>query len=320
MKGLSKRLWASALSLLVAGSFMVSASAVGGKYGDINADGKVNSSDALVALKQSVGSSTLADDLKVLADVNADGKINSSDALEILMVSVGKKAKFPVEIKIPSPSSKEDMLNVYADALSKARNEIPSFKLKETEKAKDSEISGLFIDLLPKNEAEELKKSFASAIASDSVTQNLLSKGSQTALSCLPVDLTVKDASKFKNVTCNVLSDGNYQIVIELKDEENPKTGSVACKVMNLPDFATASKALEAEAESMGSQLSVTLSLESLSYKNCKIVSTIDSTTGEFISLTVSSDTRMSIDASFGLPMNIKITRESVAEYTNFGY
>lgn len=56
--------------------------------GDVNTDGKVNSTDALLVLKRSVG---LPADLKdsSTADINRDGKINSTDALIILKISVG---------------------------------------------------------------------------------------------------------------------------------------------------------------------------------------------------------------------------------------
>lgn len=54
--------------------------------GDVNGDGKVNSSDALEVLMYSVGKISRIDPT---ADINGDGKINSSDALTILQISVG---------------------------------------------------------------------------------------------------------------------------------------------------------------------------------------------------------------------------------------
>lgn len=57
--------------------------------GDINRDGKTNSSDALMALQHSVGTIELKSEQIALADVCTDSKINSSDALEILKISVG---------------------------------------------------------------------------------------------------------------------------------------------------------------------------------------------------------------------------------------
>lgn len=56
--------------------------------GDINGDGKANSSDALLVLRYCVGMSTGVKDMKP-ADVNHDGKINANDALIILRICVG---------------------------------------------------------------------------------------------------------------------------------------------------------------------------------------------------------------------------------------
>lgn len=62
--------------------------------GDVNNDGKINSSDALSVLEHSVGKKTLADDAITRADTNKDNAVNSSDALLILQYSVGKINKF----------------------------------------------------------------------------------------------------------------------------------------------------------------------------------------------------------------------------------
>lgn len=64
------------------------------KIGDINADGKINSADALLVLQSSTGVTTLTDTQKLLADVNEDGKINSTDALLILQYATGKITSF----------------------------------------------------------------------------------------------------------------------------------------------------------------------------------------------------------------------------------
>ena len=66
------------------------AAAVGGfDYGDINADGQINASDALYALQSSVSLRELTEEERERADVNADHAVNASDALLILQYSVG---------------------------------------------------------------------------------------------------------------------------------------------------------------------------------------------------------------------------------------
>ncbi|MBQ6164703.1 MAG: leucine-rich repeat protein [Clostridia bacterium] len=64
-------------------------SAPGKEYsvGDINRDGKTNSSDARFILRVSARLEKLADNLKALADANGDGKINSSDARKVLRIA-----------------------------------------------------------------------------------------------------------------------------------------------------------------------------------------------------------------------------------------
>ncbi|MBQ8575646.1 MAG: dockerin type I repeat-containing protein [Clostridia bacterium] len=59
------------------------------KKGDIDSNGKINSTDALVILQSAVGKVTLSKEQKSIADVNKDGKINSTDALMILQFTVG---------------------------------------------------------------------------------------------------------------------------------------------------------------------------------------------------------------------------------------
>lgn len=59
------------------------------KKGDANGDAKINSSDALEVLKQSVNMITKTGCYLESMDVNKDGKVNSADALLILKNSVG---------------------------------------------------------------------------------------------------------------------------------------------------------------------------------------------------------------------------------------
>ncbi|MBR6407332.1 MAG: hypothetical protein IKS19_01885 [Clostridia bacterium] len=66
-----------------------------GILGDINGDKKVNTEDALIALKAAVGIVSLDAAQKAVADVNGDGAVNTEDALLILKYSVGIIRKFP---------------------------------------------------------------------------------------------------------------------------------------------------------------------------------------------------------------------------------
>ena len=56
--------------------------------GDVNSDGKVNSTDALLVLQHVVGSKLIGYQNIHIADMSGDGQINSFDALQILRKSV----------------------------------------------------------------------------------------------------------------------------------------------------------------------------------------------------------------------------------------
>lgn len=57
--------------------------------GDVDFNGKVNSTDALIVLQSSVKLVTLTEKQISVADMNSDNKVNSVDALKILKKSVG---------------------------------------------------------------------------------------------------------------------------------------------------------------------------------------------------------------------------------------
>lgn len=95
----------SAVSILLAVIMMlcpVAINSAAAAMGDVNADGKINSVDALLVLQQSTKSVSLSANAKKLADVNGDGKVNSSDALEILHVATGLKSGFSTSSKTTS--------------------------------------------------------------------------------------------------------------------------------------------------------------------------------------------------------------------------
>ncbi len=105
MQGFSKRL----LSLFLAVFFIISGftfSAFAVTYkGDIDADGVVNSNDALGILQYSTGLKTLTSTQLKIADLTSDGSVNSSDALLVLKTATGliDKEIFEDEIQVELP-------------------------------------------------------------------------------------------------------------------------------------------------------------------------------------------------------------------------
>lgn len=88
---MAKRIIAFLLTsvLIVSACFVGAFAASPYKYGDVDLDGKVNSTDALKVLQFSTGLISLDSRRQALADTTNDTKVNSSDALEILRVSTG---------------------------------------------------------------------------------------------------------------------------------------------------------------------------------------------------------------------------------------
>lgn len=64
------------------------------ELGDVNDDGNINSTDALIVLKDVVELEKISSEYRTCADTTKDGKINSNDALQILLFTVGKITKF----------------------------------------------------------------------------------------------------------------------------------------------------------------------------------------------------------------------------------
>lgn len=65
--------------------------------GDVNGDGKINSSDAARIISYLVGSESLFDSQLKNADVNSDGAVNSLDSLIILRYSTGEISSIPYD-------------------------------------------------------------------------------------------------------------------------------------------------------------------------------------------------------------------------------
>lgn len=80
-----KRLFSFLLAVCLTFGICITAQAK--SLGDVNGDGKVNSTDALLVLQFSINKISKID--KDAADLNLDGKVNSTDALMILQISVG---------------------------------------------------------------------------------------------------------------------------------------------------------------------------------------------------------------------------------------
>lgn len=320
MKKLSCRVLAAALSLLIASGCAFTAFAAEGRYGDVNADSKINSTDALCVLKHAVGSQYLEGDVLFWADVNADTKINSSDALEILQHSVGKIDKFSAEIADSDTKTEEEILKIFSSAISKAHEDIPSYKYVNSSKTTDVKLLGNLASSLTDEQEASLKEQMGQT----QTYRNVFSKGTANAYNNLPRECTVTDPSKFESVAYEVLESGNYKITIDLKDEANPNTGSMIVNLLGLPDYNSVKETLEKEFESVVSALGPTVSLDvnNIKYSNCSVTCVVNPENGELVSYDITSDTIVGVEFTMLLvsKLNIDMTTQTTVSYSNFTY
>lgn len=57
--------------------------------GDINNDGIINASDAIMVMRHALGSSILTGTALLAADVDGNGSVTASDALAIMRIAIG---------------------------------------------------------------------------------------------------------------------------------------------------------------------------------------------------------------------------------------
>ncbi|MFW6238415.1 MAG: dockerin type I repeat-containing protein [Halanaerobiales bacterium] len=67
------------------------------KFGDVNNDGTINSTDSNHLLNHLIGNISLSQKEKIHADVNGDSSLDSMDLTTLIHYLLGKTEKFPVE-------------------------------------------------------------------------------------------------------------------------------------------------------------------------------------------------------------------------------
>lgn len=314
MKKSIKRLLSCILSGVMAGSCFVAADAAEVMYGDVDKNGAINSSDALIVLTNTVGARELTAEETKLSDVDANGVINSSDALDILLYSVGSLTKFKAELP-DAPKTGDEMLAIYANAVKKARKELPSYRIEINTESKDADLNVTGLIPVSKKDLEQMKSDME---GTDYYRTTCPQKSSLSA-SNLPAECLLKDSSKLKSIKTEVLQNGNFKIDIKFNDEKNPKSDSPLCKAFGMVDFASMEETISSSAEIEG--MSIPVELKEMNYKNSWISCEINPETGEFVSLDWNFDAVMVTNIPLGIAtIASSVTETENAHYWDFGY
>ncbi len=302
-----KRLSALVLALVLAMSFVTTASAR--FMGDVNNDGEVNSSDALLVLQYAVGSIEEID-IKA-ADMNGDGAINSSDALSILKISVGSEEKVemptekPEEPETPEdyiPETAEEILAIYNNAVNKAVDEKAGYTKQRTTTVKKID-AGSYTSM-----AGDVVKDFLGE-GTNSFTN---SKGSAKYLK--NSTLEVSDLTK---VMCEVRSD-TYTVTLYLQDgtSSTTKTSHKDSSPIAKSGLVTGTK-VDKNIDYINSQCiyssivaeKINVDNVSAATENAQIVVVVDKETGRLLSYTASFEWNAEIK-------NLKVSLIKIAKAT----
>lgn len=292
-----KKVLALAIAVIVAISMATVSFA---RYkGDINNDGSVNSSDALIALQYAVGTITEID--KSAADMDNDGHINSNDALAILRTSVGSLDKIEIEEApenpenpdtpdAPSvPESKEDIVALYNEAINKVVTDKAGYNKQRTTTVSELDAGNY--------------TSVASGIVKDFLGEGTKdvknSKG--TAKHLQASTLTASDVA---SATCELVGN-NYTITLNLEDgtssatKSSKKDDSAIAKCGLVTGKSVTDTIDYINSECIYSSITaekITVGKITAANKNAKVIIVIDAETGKMISYTASFDWNAAIE------------------------
>ena len=288
------------------------------RYGDIDGNSSVNSSDALAVLKYSVGVEEFSKETLILADVNADGNVNSSDALDILKYSVGIIDSFKAEESKVDP---QEVKASFKRALAGVQDKLPTYVLKETvfKNADDVKLSGSWTAFISAAKLKELEEKTKQDYNTDRNYTKIVKQKSEDSANRMIKDIDLSDESRFSSVSCNETADGKYILTVSFKDEKNPTSDSLIVGLTGLDDYDQAKNEVE-QTNSVDGAKSTVKSFD-LEYKNCVLVCEIDKATDEFINIEWSVDVfSESTVTTAGMTVYMKTSGKRSTSYVNFGY
>jgi hypothetical protein len=266
-------------TLLVLGIFLTSTfTSTATTIGDVNIDGKINSSDALAILQYTVGSNPF-NFYPPLADISKDGRINSADALIVLQIAVGS-IQSPIE-----PNTGNEAKPDENTAMTKA----DFIKLLNAETAKAAKGSyklvrgGKFVKYIDVGSATNALNSIIKGIdenaSLDSVVGDFLGIKAQPIVATVEngkADVDAKYMIKAMNLTeadvTSYSANGN-KYTITIKDCQNPNVNSPMAHATN--DYITFPEVNMSIANEVGNAVKIVENESTANYKNIKFVVTV---------------------------------------------
>lgn len=276
------------ISLATVAAIAASASAMAfatDYMGDVNDDGAVNSSDALLILRHSVGDETAALNLKK-ADVKADNVVNSSDALAVLRMSVGLdeliefKDEEKKDEKSPVDYDKAEAVAYYNAALKKAYASEKVTIAKKTNVTVKIDKLTAFRDL-----ANSLIEKYA---VPTEATETFKSEPEKAEKFLVPTALEADGAKETKVEA----TENGYKVTITLVGENvDYKTA---------PKYNTQASLPLTGIEELATQYKVTVKSSSLNYTGTVLTAEIDKD-GNILSLNHTMPLQLSASAKYSL-------------------
>ncbi len=250
-------------------------------YGDVNNDGAVNSSDALLLLNYTVGNEVKEINLDK-ADVNGDGSINSADALQILRISVGliDPTEIKSEEKTPVDYDKEEAVKYYNEALQKAyASENVTINKKTDVKVTINELSAM------RSLANKLIEQFA---VPTEATETFKSEPEKAEKFLVPTALEA-DGVKEYNV---IETENGYKVAITLVGE--------TVDYKTAPKYNTQASLPLVGIEDLAVQYKVTVKSSSFNYSGTVLTAEIDKN-GNILNLNHTMPLELSAKVKYGV-------------------
>ena len=288
------------------------------KLADVDGNAKVETEDARLALRMSVGLDFSADPKYAhAADVDGDGKITAADARTILRLAI-ELENFTAEDLLYMPMTKLEILMYYAKAMSTAYAYNAGYTKTTSNKIVDSDMcvaasSTFYSTLGEKGASNETKK---------------YDEKSQAALDNFDVCTLMSDKN-IESASCKLGEDGKYKISIKFKKVPDNFGNSDIVKIFPAKTRNYFAESFKGKSWWNGTRESNALTKFDLTYTDCSVDAVIVKKTTKIDEVTMKVGYYFALDGRInGLAISSQLwktgdatlTRMEETKYTQFAY